>query len=87
MARHVVTAAAETGRRRSTVSTIGNGLERGDSLLVVGLAYVAVQLLPIPIARPPLWDESVYVSQVTPGSPAIEFLASRARGSRSPSPS
>ena len=83
MARHVVTAAAETGAAPLDGVDDRERSRAWRLLLVVGLAYVAVQLLLIPIARPPLWDESVYVSQVTPGSPAIEFLASRARGSRS----
>jgi hypothetical protein len=49
-------------------------------LIAVALLYVTAQLVVLPIGRPPLWDESVYLSQVTPGSNAIIFLASRARG-------
>src|SRR5919109_4228706 len=49
-------------------------------LMAIALLYVTAQLVVLPIDRPPLWDESVYLSQVTPGSNAIIFLASRARG-------
>ncbi|HYY08994.1 MAG TPA: hypothetical protein VFA25_10375, partial [Actinomycetota bacterium] len=49
-------------------------------LIAIALLYVTAQLVALPIDRPPLWDESVYLSQVTPGSNAIVFLASRARG-------
>src|SRR5919109_3154470 len=49
-------------------------------LIAIVVLYVAAQVVVLPTDRPPLWDESVYLSQVTPGSNAIIFLASRARG-------
>ncbi len=49
-------------------------------LIVVGVAYVVAQVALLSLARPPGWDEAVYLSQVTPGTDALEFLAWRARG-------
>ncbi|HWL90693.1 MAG TPA: hypothetical protein VNP90_04960 [Actinomycetota bacterium] len=49
-------------------------------LMVVGLAYLAAQLLAFSIERPPSWDEAIYLSQVTPGAEPLPFVPSRARG-------
>ncbi len=46
----------------------------------VGVTYVVAQAVLISLSRPPGWDETVYLSQVTPGVEALEFLAWRARG-------
>ena len=50
------------------------------ALVVVGIAYLVLQLVLCPLGRAPRWDESVYLSQVTPGTTAVFFMASRARG-------
>ena len=48
-------------------------------LVVICVAYLAVQVARV--GRLPLgWDESVYVSQVDPRLPALEFSAPRSRG-------
>lgn len=49
-------------------------------LVVVGIAYAAFQLVAFDLRRPPSWDEAIYLSQVTPGTDAYHFVASRARG-------
>ena len=49
-------------------------------LVVVGLAYLAAQLLAFSLDRPPSWDEAIYLSQVAPGAEALPFVPSRARG-------
>ncbi len=49
-------------------------------LLVVGLGYLAVQLIAFSLDRPPSWDEAIYLSQVAPGAEALPFVPSRARG-------
>jgi hypothetical protein len=54
-------------------------LARG-ALLAVGISYLVLQLVLCPLDRAPRWDESVYLSQVTPGTTAVFFMASRARG-------
>ena len=50
--------------------------------LLIGLTFlsVAAQLVAIPIGRPPGFDESIYLSQVTPDAHAMVFAAWRARG-------
>src|SRR5687768_13928234 len=81
-------------RRRSLVSLLAVGedgrrmrLQRDPEialarrlLLVVGLAYLAAQLLVFSLDRPPSWDEAIYLSQVAPGAEALPFVPSRARG-------
>ena len=49
-------------------------------ILVIGLAYLAAQLLAFSLDRPPSWDEAIYLSQVTPGAEPLPFVPSRARG-------
>ena len=49
-------------------------------LLVVGLGYLAIQLIAFSLGRPPSWDEAIYLSQVAPGAEALPFVPSRARG-------
>ena len=49
-------------------------------VLVVGLAYLAAQLLAFSLDRPPSWDEAIYLSQITPEAEALPFVPSRARG-------
>jgi hypothetical protein len=49
-------------------------------LLLVAVGYLGAQLLLFRPDRAPSWDEAVYLSQVTPGTPAILFAPSRARG-------
>lgn len=49
-------------------------------VVVVGLAYLAAQLLAFSLDRPPSWDEAIYLSQVTPGAEPLPFVPSRARG-------
>jgi hypothetical protein len=49
-------------------------------VLVIGLAYLAAQLLAFSLDRPPSWDEAIYLSQVTPGAEPLPFVPSRARG-------
>ena len=46
----------------------------------VSFAAFAAQLLLTSPSRAWSWDEAIYLSQVTPGSPALPFVASRARG-------
>jgi hypothetical protein len=50
------------------------------AVLLVAAAYLVAQLLVGGIHRAPSWDEAVYLSQVTPGTPALPFAPSRARG-------
>jgi hypothetical protein len=49
-------------------------------VVVVGLAYLAVQLLALSLDRPPSWDEAIYLSQVAPDAEPLPFVPSRARG-------
>jgi 4-amino-4-deoxy-L-arabinose transferase-like glycosyltransferase len=49
-------------------------------LLGVGLAYLVAQLTLFSWHRAPGWDEAVYLSQVMPGTKAVFFAPSRARG-------
>jgi hypothetical protein len=48
-------------------------------LVAVGLAYLVAQVVLFSSSRPPGWDESIYLSQVTPGRD-LAFDAWRARG-------
>ena len=57
--------------------------ERRLALLLVGVVaagFLAAQLTLFSLHRAPSWDESVYLSQVTRGVPAVFFAPSRARG-------
>jgi hypothetical protein len=54
-------------------------LARG-ALIVVGAGVLIAQLALISADRPPAWDESIYLSQVTPGMDAMLLRAFRARG-------
>jgi hypothetical protein len=49
-------------------------------LLIVGLGFLAAQLLLVGPDRAPSWDEAIYLSQVTPDAEAMNMVASRARG-------
>lgn len=49
-------------------------------ILVVGIAYLAAQLMLFSLDRPSGWDEAVYLSQVTPDGAALPFVPYRARG-------
>jgi hypothetical protein len=49
-------------------------------LAAVSVSYLLAQLLLFTPDRAPSWDEAIYLSQVTPGVPAIAFAPSRARG-------
>ncbi len=49
-------------------------------IVVIGLASLIAQLLVFSLDRPPSWDESIYLSQVTPGAAPLPFVPSRARG-------
>lgn len=49
-------------------------------ILLIGLAYLVVQLVQFSLDRPPSWDEAIYLSQVTPGAEPLPFVPSRARG-------
>ena len=49
-------------------------------LVVVGAGFLVAQLVLFSLDRAPSWDEAIYLSQVTPGSEAIVFAPSRARG-------
>ncbi|MFE1753316.1 hypothetical protein ACFW88_22700 [Streptomyces anandii] len=69
-------------RRSATVPGSGRARRvRGDTLLgAVAAAFVLAQLV---LVRPGMglgWDETVYVSQVSPHAPAAFFSAPRARG-------
>lgn len=50
------------------------------ALVVVGVGYLLAQLLLIPADHLPGWDESIYLSQVTPGMDAMLLRAFRTRG-------
>jgi hypothetical protein len=50
------------------------------ALILVCLCFFVLQWMLFPHDRPPAWDESVYISQVTPGVEAAYFAAWRARG-------
>jgi hypothetical protein len=49
-------------------------------IVVIGLASLIAQLLVFSLDRAPSWDESIYLSQVTPGAAPLPFVPSRARG-------
>jgi hypothetical protein len=49
-------------------------------VVVVGLGFLATQLLAFSVDRPPSWDEAIYLSQVAPGAEPLPFVPSRARG-------
>jgi hypothetical protein len=49
-------------------------------VVIVGLGYLAAQLVVFSLDRPPSWDEAIYLSQVTPGAEPLPFVPSRARG-------
>jgi hypothetical protein len=49
-------------------------------IVVIGVASLLAQLLAFSLDRPPSWDESIYLSQVTPGAAPLPFVPSRARG-------
>jgi hypothetical protein len=57
--------------------------ERRLALLLLGVVaagFLTTQLILFSVHRAPSWDESVYLSQVTRGVPAVFFAPSRARG-------
>ncbi|MDQ4107321.1 MAG: hypothetical protein M3138_00750 [Actinomycetota bacterium] len=54
-------------------------LARG-ALIIVGAGVLIAQFALISADRPPGWDESIYLSQVTPGMDAMLLRAFRARG-------
>ncbi len=71
-------------RRRRREPTAGSGTTRGAlgnrPLVAVAVVFTLAQLV---LVRPVLglgWDEIVYVSQVTPHTPAAFFSAPRSRG-------
>lgn len=49
-------------------------------VVLVGLVYVAVQLIAFSADRPPSWDEAIYLSQVSADAEPLPFVPSRARG-------
>lgn len=49
-------------------------------VVLVGLVFLAVQLIAFSSDRPPSWDEAIYLSQVSPDAEPLPFVASRARG-------
>jgi len=49
-------------------------------VVLVGLAYLGIQLVLFSTDRSPSWDEAIYLSQVAPGAEPLLFVASRARG-------
>jgi hypothetical protein len=49
-------------------------------VVLVGLGYLAAQLVLFSLNRAPGWDEAIYLSQVTPGAEPLLFAPSRARG-------
>jgi hypothetical protein len=56
------------------------GPDSGWWLAAVGVAFTAAELLFVPPRMGLSWDESVYVSQVSPHAPAAWFDPARARG-------
>jgi hypothetical protein len=49
-------------------------------IVLVGLVFLAVQLIAFSADRPPSWDEAIYLSQVGPDAEPLPFVPSRARG-------
>lgn len=49
-------------------------------IVAIGVASLIAQLSLFSLDRPPSWDESIYLSQVTPGAAPLPFVPSRARG-------
>lgn len=49
-------------------------------VIFIGVVYLVVRILFIPRDWPPGWDESVYLSQVTPGMEGVFFNPWHARG-------
>ena len=67
-------ASSGNGRRRPSL-TVDAG-----ALILVCLSFLVLQWMLFPHDRPPGWDESVYLSQITPGAEAAFFAGWRARG-------
>ena len=67
-------ASSVNGRRRPSL-TVDAG-----ALILVCLSFLVLQWMLFPHDRPPGWDESVYLSQITPGAEAAFFAGWRARG-------
>jgi hypothetical protein len=63
-----------SARRRPSLTVEAWGL------VLVCITFVALQWTLFPHDRPPGWDESVYLSQITPGAEAAFFAGWRARG-------
>ena len=66
---------AGSERRRPTTLTV-----EAWALVLVSITFVVLQWTLFPHDRPPGWDESVYLSQVTPGAEAAFLAGWRARG-------
>lgn len=49
-------------------------------IVVVGVAYLVLQLISFSLDRPSGWDEAVYLSQVSPDGAPLPFTPYRARG-------
>ena len=70
----------------SSDASSGNGPRRpsltvdAGALILVCLSFLVLQWMLFPHDRPPGWDESVYLSQITPGAEAAFFAGWRARG-------
>src|SRR5919201_6089712 len=64
-----------SGRTRRRRTQVAVGL-----LVVVGVAFAVLHAFLFPPTRPVLWDEAVYISQVTPGMHGVYFNAWHARG-------
>lgn len=81
--RYEGTHVAPTDRERlsSDRSTIGRERRWAWGLTgAVGAAYLVTQLVFFTFDRPAMWDEAVYLSQVTPGQDALFIDAWKSRG-------
>jgi hypothetical protein len=65
----------EPGRHTDRERAWARGL-----VIAIGVVFLAIHLLLIPRDWPNGWDESVYLSQVTPGMDGLPFHAWHARG-------
>ncbi|MEU6776934.1 hypothetical protein [Streptomyces sp. NPDC046759] len=71
------------GIRRERSLRMSGGVRRPGATAALGLVAAAFTLAQLLLVRPGMglgWDETVYVSQVSPHAPAAFFSAPRARG-------
>src|SRR3954463_3110541 len=69
-----------SGSVRAPARTRQAEMRRALPFIVVAVGFLIAQPLIVKLGRPPSWDESIYLSQVSYAAPALPFAASRSRG-------